>query len=82
VKFPIDFCDCMNTMQSLSQRRMNMKEGMKAITFRVPDEIADWLRDRAALETIKQKRQVSINGMVMDMLKREMAAHPVERKEG
>lgn len=58
-----------------------MKDGMKAITFRVPDDIADWLRDRAALETIKQKRQVSINSMVLDMLRREMAAHPVHGKE-
>jgi len=59
-----------------------MKEGMKAITFRVPDDIADWLRDRAALETIKQKRQVSINSMVLEMFRREMEVHPVHEKEG
>jgi hypothetical protein len=53
---------------------------MKAITFRVPDEIADWLRDKAALETIRQKRQVSINSLVLNMFKREMEAD--QKKEG
>ena len=47
---------------------------MKAITFRVPDEIADWIRDKAAMETIKLKRQVSINSLVLDLLRREMEA--------
>jgi hypothetical protein len=47
---------------------------MKAITFRVPDEIADWIRERAALETIRQKRQVSINSLVLGLLSREMEA--------
>ncbi len=47
---------------------------MKAITFRVPDEIADWIREKAALETIKQKRQVSINSLVLDLLRHEMEA--------
>lgn len=52
---------------------------MKAITFRVPDEIADWIREKAALETIRQKRQVSINSLVLDLLRREMEN---ARKEG
>jgi hypothetical protein len=53
---------------------------MKAITFRVPDEIADWIRERAALETIRQKRQVSINSLVLGLLRREIEAD--QRKEG
>ncbi len=53
---------------------------MKAITFRVPDDIADWIREKAALETIRQKRQVSINSLVVDLLRREMEAG--QRKEG
>jgi hypothetical protein len=52
---------------------------MKAITFRVPDEIADWLREKAAVQTIKQKRQVSINSLVLEMFRREMEA---DQKKG
>jgi hypothetical protein len=58
---------------------MKEKE-MKAITFRVPDEIADWLREKAALQTIHQKRQVSINSLVLEMFRREMEAD--QKKEG
>jgi hypothetical protein len=53
---------------------------MKAITFRVPDEIADWIRERAALETIRQKRQVSINSLVLGLLRREMEADADKKK--
>ncbi|HIJ77658.1 MAG TPA: hypothetical protein HPP81_13225 [Deltaproteobacteria bacterium] len=45
---------------------------MKAITFRVPDEIADWIREKAALETGRLKRNVSVNALVIDLLRREM----------
>ena len=45
---------------------------MKAITFRVPDDIADWIREKAAIETIRQKRQVSINSLVIELLRCEI----------
>ncbi|MFZ0930606.1 MAG: hypothetical protein WAN11_18510 [Syntrophobacteraceae bacterium] len=53
---------------------------MKAITFRVPDEIADWIREKAALETIRHKRQVSINSLVVDLLRREMQAEETKER--
>ncbi len=53
---------------------------MKAITFRVPDDIADWIREKAAKATIKQKRQVSANSLVLEILRREMQADADKEK--
>ncbi len=41
---------------------------MKTISFRLPDELADWLREKAALETIRRKKYVSINVLVQEIL--------------
>ncbi len=52
---------------------------MKTISFRLPDELADWLREKAARETIRRKKYVSINVLVAEIFKREMEAS--EKKE-
>jgi len=57
-----------------------MKQGTKTLPLRVPVEIADWLRDRAATETIRQKRYVSVNSLMLEILKREMEAKPLHLK--
>lgn len=52
---------------------------MRAISIRMPEEILDWLREKAAMETIKQKKHFSINSYVVDLIKRQMES---ERKKG
>jgi len=51
---------------------------MKAISFRLPDDVAEWLRVRAANETIKRRQYVSINTLVLDLFRREMKAEGQE----
>jgi hypothetical protein len=52
---------------------MKKEDGsMKAISVRMPDEILDWLREKAAMETIKRKKLFSINGYIVEILKKEM----------
>ena len=53
---------------------------MKSLMVRLPDEVLDWIRERAALETIRQKRQVSMNSLIVGILKRVMQA--AQRKAG
>jgi hypothetical protein len=55
-------------------------ERMKAITIRMPEEILDWLREKAALETIKQKKHFSINSYIVGVLGHEMELD--RKKEG
>jgi hypothetical protein len=52
---------------------------MKPWTFRLPDELLEWLREKAARETIKRKKQVSINAVAVEILTRSMRA---DRKKG
>ncbi len=52
---------------------------MKTVTVRMPDELHEWLRERAAKETIKRKQQYSINTLVVDLIREEMEA---DRKKG
>jgi len=52
---------------------------MKAITVRMPDELLDWLREKAARETIKCKKQVSMNTLAVEILTKAMQA---DRKKG
>lgn len=53
---------------------------MKSVSIRMPEDLLDWLRKRAARETIKTGNQYSINTFVVNVLKREMEAD--QRKEG
>lgn len=55
-------------------------ETMKANTFRMPDEVADWLRDKAAMETIRTKKMVSANNIANDIFQKAMEAE--RRSEG
>ena len=52
---------------------------MKSLMVRLPDGVLEWIRDKAAHETIRQKKQVSMNSLVVEILEREMEAG---RKEG
>lgn len=45
---------------------------MKAISIRMPDELMKLLRIRAAEETVKQDKRVSINQLVVDILTKEL----------
>jgi predicted DNA-binding protein len=41
---------------------------VKAWSIRMPDELLEWLREKAAKETIKRKRNVSINSIMVEIL--------------
>jgi len=51
----------------------------KQWTVRVPEEILEWIREKAALETIKQKKIVSMNAFFVDLLTKAMEA---DKKKG
>lgn len=53
---------------------------MRTMSIRIPEDLADWLRVKAAQETIQRKKYVSINTLVAEIFKREMQAD--QRKEG
>jgi hypothetical protein len=52
---------------------------VKPWTFRMPDELLDWLREKAAKETIKRKKSVSMNTMAIEIFTK---AKEKDRKEG
>jgi len=52
---------------------------MKAITIRMSDELLQWLRNKAAKETIRQDRQVSMNTLAVEILTKAMEA---DKKKG
>ena len=41
---------------------------MKHWSIRMPDELLEWLREKAAMESIKRKRNVSINTVMVEIL--------------
>ena len=45
---------------------------MKPWTIRMPDEILEWLRERAAMESIRKKKNVSMNTIAVDVLTKAM----------
>ena len=47
---------------------------VKSVSIRIPLEVLDWLRERAARETIKRRRVVSLNAYVVELMQREMEA--------
>ena len=47
---------------------------MKAWSIRMPEVLLEWLREKAARETIKRKRNVSINSIMVDILSAAMKA--------
>ena len=51
----------------------------KQWTIRVPLEVLEWVREKAAKETIKQKKVVSMNTVFLEILTKAMQA---DRKKG
>ena len=51
----------------------------KQWTIRVPQEILEWIREKAAKETIKQKKVISMNAVFVDILTKAMKA---DQKKG
>lgn len=51
----------------------------KQWTIRVPLEVLEWIREKAARETIRQKKVVSGNTVVAEILTEAMKA---DRKKG
>jgi len=47
---------------------------MKSVSIRMPEDLLNWLRKRAARETMETGNQYSINTLVVDVLRREMEA--------
>ena len=47
---------------------------MKPWTIRIPDELLAWIREKAARETIKRKKVVSMNTIMVEILTRSMRA--------
>ncbi len=52
---------------------------MKAWSIRMPEVLLEWLREKASRETIKRKRNVSINSIMVEILSTAMEA---EKKGG
>ncbi|MBN1843060.1 MAG: hypothetical protein JW883_12380 [Deltaproteobacteria bacterium] len=47
---------------------------MKVISIRMPDELLERLRERAAMETIRQKKSVSMNTVALEILDKGLKA--------
>ena len=52
---------------------------MKGLNLRIPEEMLKWTREKAARETISRGQQVSMNTVILELIRREMEAN---RKEG
>jgi hypothetical protein len=52
---------------------------LKQWTIRMPEEVFDWLREKAARETINRKRSVSMNAMAVQILTKAMRS---DKKKG
>jgi predicted DNA binding CopG/RHH family protein len=48
--------------------RLTRGEAMKVMTIRMPDELLEWIRQKAARETINRKKSVSMNTMAVEIL--------------
>jgi len=60
---------------------INMRgETVKPWLIRFPEELFDWIRVRAAERTIQEKRNVSMNALVVDTLTKAMK-EDMKRKE-
>ena len=46
----------------------------KQWTIRVPQEILEWIREKAAKETIKHKKVISMNAVFVEILTKAMKA--------
>ena len=55
---------------------------MQAWTIRFPDELFDWIRVKAAERTIQEKRNVSMNALVVETLTKAMKEDTRRKKKG
>ena len=53
--------------------------GLKPWTIRIPQEVFDWIREKAARETIRRNDRVSMNTLAIEILTKAMKA---DRKKG
>jgi hypothetical protein len=53
---------------------------VKSVSIRMPEEILDFLRRKAAEETIRENRMVSINALTVSILREAMEAD--EKRKG
>ena len=47
---------------------------MKSVSIRMPEELLEWLTEKAAKEIISRKERVSVNTLVIEILTKEMLA--------
>jgi uncharacterized protein (DUF2336 family) len=59
--------------------RQEVRVILKSWTIRIPQEVFDWIREKAAKETIVRKQSVSMNALAGEILKKAMEA---DRKKG
>ena len=52
---------------------------MKAWTVRMPEELFEWIMEKAARETIRRKKRVSMNALAVDLLMKAMKS---DKKKG
>ena len=52
---------------------------MKQWTIRMPEELFEWIMEKAARETIARKKRVSMNALTVEILMKAMRA---DRKKG
>lgn len=52
---------------------------MKPLSVRMPDELFEWLMEKAARQTIDRKKRISMNTLAVDIL---MKAMRVDKKKG
>ena len=52
---------------------------MKQWTIRMPENLLEWLREKAARETIRRKKVVSMNAKAVEILTKAMKA---DKKKG
>lgn len=45
---------------------------MKPWTIRIPEEVFEWIREKAARETIRRKERVSMNTLAVEILIKAM----------
>ena len=52
---------------------------MKMWTLRMPEELYEWLIEKAGRETTNRKKRVSMNGLVVEILTKAMKADKKKR---
>lgn len=45
---------------------------MEGLALEIPEELLNWTRDKAARETLRRGRQVSMNTVILELIRREM----------